>query len=78
MHPKILATEAADILGVSLQGIHKQLKARKLAHNKLRHRVYFEYETAIKMFNSYKQPCKVVVFVLVKGGVGKSLSLIHI
>lgn len=72
MHPKMLAIEAADILGVSVQAIHKQLKSKKLAYNKLRNRVYFEYETAIKMFAPYKQPCKVVVFVLVKGGVGKS------
>lgn len=72
MHPKILAIEAADIFGVTVQAIHKQLKAKKMVHNKLRNRVYFEYETAIKMFSSYKQPCQVVVFVLVKGGVGKS------
>lgn len=72
MHPKILAIEVADIFGVTVQAIHKQLKAKKLAHNKLRNRVYFEYDTAIKMFNAYKQPCQIVVFVLVKGGVGKS------
>lgn len=72
MHPKMLATEAADILGVTVQAIHKQLKTKKLAHHKLRNRVYFEYDTAMQMFAPYKQPCKVAVFVLVKGGVGKS------
>lgn len=72
MHPKMLATEAADILGITVQAIHKQLKTKKLAHSKLRNRVYFEYDTALQMFSSYKKPCKVVVFVLVKGGVGKS------
>ena len=30
MHPKILATEAANIFGVTVQAIHKQLKAKKL------------------------------------------------
>ncbi len=68
----MLATEAADILGITVQAIHKQLKTKKLAHSKLRNRVYFEYDTALQMFSSYKKPCKVVVFVLVKGGVGKS------
>lgn len=72
MHPKMLVTEAADILGVSVQAIHKQLKTKKLSHFKLQNRVYFEHETAIQMFSSFKQPCKVIVFVLVKGGVGKS------
>ena len=72
MHPKMLATEAADILGVTVQAIHKQLKTKKLIHHKLRNRVYFEYDTATQMFAAYKQPCKVAVFVLVKGGVGKS------
>ncbi len=72
MHPKMLATEAADILGVTIQAIHKQLKTKRLPHSKLRNRVYFEYETAIQMFSDFKNLCKVVVFVLVKGGVGKS------
>ena len=72
MHPKMLATEAADILGITVQAIHKQLKTKKLAHSKLRNRVYFEHDTALQMFALYKKPCKVVVFVLVKGGVGKS------
>lgn len=72
MHPKMLVTEAADILGVTVQAIHKQLKTKKLPHSKLQNRVYFEHETALQMFSDYKQPCKVLVFVLVKGGVGKT------
>ena len=72
MHPKMLVTEAADILGVSVQAIHKQLKTKKLPHFKLQNRVYFEHETAVQMFSDYKKACKVLVFVLVKGGVGKT------
>lgn len=72
MRPKILATEAADILGVTVQAVHKQLKTKKLTHSKLRNRVYFEYDTALQMFSAYKKSCKVIIFVLVKGGVGKS------
>lgn len=72
MHPKMLVTEAAAILGVTVQAIHKQLKTKKLPHFKLQNRVYFEHETALHMFADYKKPCKVLVFVLVKGGVGKT------
>jgi len=35
MNPKILASEAADILNISLQGLHKQLKTKKLKYSKL-------------------------------------------
>lgn len=72
MHPKILVTEAAEILGITVQAVHKQLKTKKLPHFKLQNRVYFGHETALQMFSDFKQPCKVIVFVLVKGGVGKS------
>jgi chromosome partitioning protein len=72
MHPKMLASEAADILGVTVQAIHKQLKTKKLPYSKLQNRVYFEHETALQMFSDFKKACKVIVFVLVKGGVGKS------
>ncbi len=72
MQPKMLATEAADILGVTVQAVHKQLKTKQLKYSKLRNRVYFEHETALKVFGDYKTECKTVVFVLVKGGVGKS------
>jgi chromosome partitioning protein len=72
MHPKMLASEAADILGVTVQAIHKQLKTKKFPHAKLQNRVYFEHDTALHMFADFKKPCKVFVFVLVKGGVGKS------
>ena len=72
MQPKILASEAADILGISVQAIYKQLKHKKLSHFKMRNRVYFEHNTAKILFNSYKAPCKVAIFALVKGGVGKT------
>lgn len=72
MIPKILTSEVADIFGVTAQAIHKQLKTKKMICHKLRNRVYFSYETALQMFADYKQQCKVFVFMLVKGGVGKS------
>jgi chromosome partitioning protein len=72
MQPKILASEAADILGITVQAIYKQLKSKKLPHCKMRNRVYFEHNAAKLFFEAYKTPCKVAVFALVKGGVGKT------
>lgn len=72
MQPKILASEAADILGMTVQGMYKHLKIKKLPHFKMRNRVYFENNTAKALFNHYKAPCKVAVFAFVKGGVGKT------
>jgi chromosome partitioning protein len=72
MQPKVLASEAADILGITVQAIYKQLKNKKLPHFKMRNRVYFEHDTAKVLFDSYEAPCKIVVFALVKGGVGKT------
>ena len=72
MTPKMLASEAAEILGVTIQAIHKQLKSKNLPYFKLKNRIYFSYETAKQMFIDFISPCLVVVFVLVKGGVGKS------
>lgn len=72
MNPKMLVTEAADILGLTVQAIHKQLKTKNLPHSKLHNRVYFEHETSLEMFSAFKSGCKIIVFVLVKGGVGKS------
>lgn len=72
MHPKMLASEAAEILGVTVQAVHKQLKTKQLPYSKLQNRVYFEHQTSLNMFSNFKRPCGVFVFVLVKGGVGKS------
>jgi chromosome partitioning protein len=72
MKPKILASETADIFNVTVQAIHKQLKTKELNYGKLRNRVYFEHDTAKILFSEYEIPCQVFVFVLVKGGVGKT------
>jgi chromosome partitioning protein len=70
--PKMLVSEAADIFGITPQALHKQIKAKKLTSYKSRNRVYLEYDATKVLFNGYKSPCKVAVFVLVKGGVGKT------
>lgn len=69
------ASEAAEFLGISLQGVHKNLKTRNLAFKKNQNRVYFSHETAKELFKiNFKQ--KVISFQIVKGGTGKT-SLVY-
>ena len=40
MNPKMLATEAADFLNISLPAIHKQLKSKNLFFSKNKNKVF--------------------------------------
>lgn len=71
INPKILASEAADILQTSLQNIHKKLKTMNLPTEKSQNRVYFSHYTSRQLFN-FNWQSKVFSFQLVKGGVGKT------
>jgi len=71
MKPKMLASEAADFLKISLQALHKQLKTKNLEFIKNQNRVYFEHETARQIFKlSFKPTCW--NWLNLKGGVGKT------
>lgn len=71
MKPKMLASEAADFLNISLQALHKQLKTKNLAFTKNQNRVYFEHETAQHIFKlKFKPTCW--SWLNLKGGVGKT------
>lgn len=48
MNPKMLATEAADFLNISLPAIHKQLKSKNLFFSKNKNKVFFNHESAKK------------------------------
>ncbi len=75
MDAKITAAETAELLGITLQGVHKQLKTSGLAYEKSQNRVYFGHDTAKSIFKiPFKQ--KVVAIQIVKGGTGKT-SLTH-
>lgn len=71
MEPKMLVTEAAEALGVTVQALHNQIKRQKLPHQKSKNRVYFSYETAKQLFGISFQP-QVFSFQIVKGGTGKT------
>lgn len=72
---KMTAVDAAEFLGITVQGVHKRLKESKLESLKSQNRVYFGHNTAGKIFN-LKFKKKVISFQIVKGGVGKT-SLSH-
>lgn len=71
MEPKMLVTDAAEALGLTVQALHNQIKRQKLPHQKSKNRVYFSYETAKQLFGMSFQP-QVFSFQIVKGGTGKT------
>lgn len=75
LNAKITATEAADLLGVTVQYIHKNLKVRGLPSLKSQNRVYFGHQTAAALLNIKFTP-RTVAFQIVKGGTGKT-SIAH-
>jgi chromosome partitioning protein len=75
LYAKMTATDAANLLGVTVQAIHKNLKLKKLESYKSQNRVYFGHDTSKQLFNiNFKK--QVIAFQVVKGGTGKT-SLAH-
>ena len=72
LSPKILASEAAGILGTTVQNIHKKIKEKQIKTNKSKNRVYFNHEASKDIFNYSWKPT-IYSFQLVKGGVGKTV-----
>ena len=72
--PKMPATVAAELLGVSIQAIHKQLKSLDIKCPKIGNKSYITHSIAQKLFNmSFKK--KKVAFQIVKGGTGKTTAM---
>lgn len=77
--PKLPATYAAELLGISLQAIHKQLKLHKLQCPKMGHKSYITHLIGKKLFNlSFDPKRKKIAFQIVKGGTGKTTALHNI
>ena len=71
MIPKMLASEASDFLELTLPAIHKQLKSKEMIYTKSQNKVYFEHETAKKIFKlKFRPSCW--SWQNLKGGVGKT------
>ncbi|SRR5579883_435663 len=71
MEPKMLVTDAAEVMGTTVQALHNQIKRKNLPHQKSKNRVYFAYETARQLFEIKFNP-QVFSFQIVKGGTGKT------
>lgn len=75
IYAKMTASDAANFLNITVQGIHKTLKAKNLISYKSQNRVFFGYETSKELFRiNFKK--QVISFQIVKGGTGKT-SLAH-
>jgi chromosome partitioning protein len=72
---KFTAVDASSFLGITLQGVHKNLKTKNLPFQKNQNRVYFGHETSKKLFNIDFKP-QIIAFQIVKGGTGKT-SVAH-
>ena len=71
LNPKMLASEAASYLNISVQAVHKKIKSNNLEVGKSQNRVYCGHSTAKELFKIEFDP-KIYTFHLVKGGVGKT------
>ena len=75
--PKMPATAVAELLGVSIQAIHKQLKTLNIKCPKLGNKSYITHSIAKQLFN-IKFNKKKVAFQIVKGGTGKTTAIHNI
>ncbi|CAL7960162.1 hypothetical protein MIDIC_10011 [Alphaproteobacteria bacterium] len=75
--PKMAATYVAELLGVSLQAIHKQLKSQKIPLPKIGNKSYITHSIAKKLFG-LKFALKKICLQIVKGGTGKTTALHNI
>ena len=75
MNSKMLISDAAALLEISIQGVHKKLKLSNLPFKKSQNKIFFGHKTARTLFKlNFKQ--QIVAFQIVKGGTGKS-TLVH-
>lgn len=75
--PKMSINRAADFLGVSVQAVHKQLKAKNIHAPKLGNKSYIDFRVARELFD-LKFERRVIAGQIVKGGTGKTTTIENI
>lgn len=75
--PKMAVTHVADILDISLQGVHKQLKSMNLKPFKIGNKSYITHDMGKELFRLKFEKQK-IAFQIVKGGTGKTTALHNI
>lgn len=75
--PKMLIAKAAELLGMSVHGVHKRLRAKNIICPKVGVKSYLTNEIARDLFNiNFKR--KRIVGQIVKGGTGKTTAIHNI
>ncbi len=75
--PKMSIAKAAEFLGISMQAVHKQLKAKNLTCPKIGNKSYINYRIAKSLFG-IKFKKNIIVGQIVKGGTGKTTTIDNI
>jgi chromosome partitioning protein len=75
--PKMAATYAAELLDMSLQALHKQLKTKNITLKKIGNKSYLTHIETRKLFNITFHKKK-IAFEIVKGGTGKTTAIHNI
>lgn len=75
--PKMSLTKAAELLNITLQGVHRQLKSKNLTCSKIGNKYYLTNKTAQQIFN-LEFSKRIVACQIVKGGVGKTTTVQNI
>ncbi len=75
--PKMSIVKVAELLGISVQAVHRQLKTKNLSCKKIGNRAYITHDTAKNLFN-FNFTKKKIAGQIVKGGTGKTTSIHNI
>ena len=77
VEPKISVASASELWGISMQGVHKQLKSKGLTARKHGSKAYLTFAEARATWN-YPFEKMIVASQIVKGGTGKTSSIDNI
>lgn len=72
--PKMSVSHAAKFLGITVQGVHRQLKSKNIVCPKLGNKTYITNSIARQLFNLHFEK-KIIVGQIVKGGTGKTTAI---
>ncbi|MCS5712853.1 MAG: AAA family ATPase [Candidatus Babeliales bacterium] len=77
VQPKMSINKAAEFLGISVQAVHRKLKAKNLVCSKIGNKAFITHEIARPLFE-LKFKSKIVAGQIVKGGTGKTTAIDNI
>ncbi len=75
--PKMAVPYITELLGITLQGVHKQFKTQSIQCPKIGNKSYITSSIAKRLFN-FKFDKKKIAFQIVKGGTGKTTAIHNI